>query len=381
MGAARHGPGAVVLDSDLDVLAWQGPAQHQPGPPLGRSGLNGVAQQTAEDLTHLIGIDMDAESIQWRLHLEANVALESEFVERCRHFAQEGRQIEPGEVGSCRAGKLHQVAEQTVHAPGLGDDGFEGFAHVRPGLGCKPLVLVAEQVLGLSGDNREGVVDFMAGAGGKLGQGLELGRVQAVSLTIDLVFQGQPEVIDFAFQAVQAWGGPQTAIVPGHGEEVAQERLIVGVVPLPRLPVPLLGRRAHPVAAEKIRSQRQSLDRFAATAGREQAQVMPVFLGQVHGNARDMEKDGVRSQRPSHWLRQGQEPGHGGEPVGQPQRRAQRRASDGSAVKGRHAAMASLTASGSAAQSRNQPRGASKPHIQAVSAAPSPERKAMALAR
>jgi len=99
----------------------------------------------------------------------------------------------------------------------LADDGLQRF--LLGGIG-----FMVEQVLSLAGDDGEGIVDLMPGAGGELGQRLELAGVQALFLGRGLFLKGAVQLVQVTFESFVDRSVAQPAILGRQQKQIAQER-------------------------------------------------------------------------------------------------------------------------------------------------------------
>ena len=85
-----------------------------------------------------------------------------------------------------------------------------------------------QKILSLTGDDGQRVIDLMAGAGGKLGQGIEFLNLQSFRLAGALFLDNAVQVIDILFQPFTDRGVTETVVLCRQAEEIGQERLIIG---------------------------------------------------------------------------------------------------------------------------------------------------------
>src|SRR5262249_40958656 len=82
------------------------------------------------------------------------------------------------------------------------------------------LAKVSQEVLSLPGDDRQGVVDFVPGAGGKLGQGPQFLCFQLLRLTASLILQRSVQDVQLLLQSGTATCRLQPSVLRGQFQEV-----------------------------------------------------------------------------------------------------------------------------------------------------------------
>src|SRR5439155_7233486 len=112
-----------------------------------------------------------------------------------------------------------QLIHELVDALGLANDRLKGPLAGR-------FRFVAEQVLGLSGNDGQGVIDLMTGACGQLGQGEELLLLEPGRLTTALLFQSAVELIEITVPALLNRRVAPAEVLCCQDQEIAQQRYL-----------------------------------------------------------------------------------------------------------------------------------------------------------
>ncbi len=97
------------------------------------------------------------------------------------------------------------------------DDGLQRLRALRIGL-------MPREILGLSGDDGERIVDFVPGAGGQLGEGVELLDLEPLALPRALLLESALELIDVVLQPLHEDVVRAAAILESHLYQIGEQR-------------------------------------------------------------------------------------------------------------------------------------------------------------
>ncbi len=199
-----------------------------------------------------------------------------------------------------------------MDAARLGDDGLERLADLAGGLGLEPLVGVAEQVLGLAADDRQGVVDLVPGPGGELGQRLQLALTQPPALAVALLLQRTVQAVQLALQRVHERRVAQPPVLGAERQQVAQQGRLTRVLPAGRGGD---GREGLVLHLAQRQAQRGGVLSGETAVG--QPGVVSRLSGEMGGEACDAEQGRLGAEGACLLQRQRQVAGHRRDPTRQ----------------------------------------------------------------
>ena len=130
-----------------------------------------------------------------------------------------------------------------MNALRLGNDRVQRLARRILGVRREEIRFMSEHVLGLSGNDRQRIVDLVPGPGGEFRQSGQLGRTQPFPLAAHLLAQGRVQFVHLSLQTRKDRRLSQPAIVDRHRQQLAQQRLTVRVRPVERRTSRLVGKQ------------------------------------------------------------------------------------------------------------------------------------------